>query len=34
MEKFIPMKINYLIKYELKKEQLILWGAGRKGKNC
>ena len=29
---FIPLKINYLVKYELKKEQLILWGAGRKGK--
>ena len=32
LEKFIPMKINYLIKYELEKEQLILWGAGNKGK--
>ena len=31
-ENFIPLKINYLLKYELKKEQLILWGAGRKGK--
>lgn len=32
LEKFIPMKINYLIKYELKKEQLVLWGVGGKGK--
>jgi glycosyltransferase involved in cell wall biosynthesis len=32
-ENFIPLKINYLIKYEIKnKEKLILWGAGKKGK--
>lgn len=31
-ENFIPLKINHLLKYELKKEQLVLWGAGRKGK--
>ena len=33
-ENFIPLKINYLIKHEFKnKEKLVLWGAGKKGKN-
>jgi hypothetical protein len=32
-ENFIPLKVKYLIENELKvKEQLILWGTGKKGK--
>ena len=31
--KFIPLKIKYLIEKELKiKEELVLWGSGKKGK--
>ena len=30
-ENFIPLKVKYLIENELKiKEQLILWGTGKK----
>lgn len=32
-ENFIPLKINYLVKNELKKkDELVLWGSGKKGK--
>lgn len=32
-DNFIPLKVHYLINYELKKHNnLILWGAGKKGK--
>ena len=32
-ENFITLKINYLVKNELKKkEELVLWGSGKKGK--
>tara|TARA_B110001452_G_scaffold167522_1_gene139981 strand:+ start:68 stop:1042 length:975 start_codon:yes stop_codon:yes gene_type:complete len=32
-ENFIPLKVKYLLKNELKKkEELVLWGSGKKGK--
>ena len=32
-ENFIPLKIKYLIENELKsKDELVLWGSGKKGK--
>ncbi len=32
MENFTPLKIKYLLENEIKREQVILWGAGKKGK--
>ena len=32
MENFISLKLKYLLKYEIKRENIILWGAGKKAK--
>ena len=32
MENFTPLKLKYLLDYEIKHEHVILWGAGKKAK--